>query len=284
MRTTHPALCSLRQPIGVFDAGIGSYAIVDLLHRRYPQQDLIYFADRASFPYGGKSRDALLETMRKTVDVLQGMGAMQIVVASNAPSVMVLDQLKQEVDLPIFGVYPPVADALRLSRTRSAVVMGVQSLIDSREVREFIAQHQRPGDRVALINASPLVQLVESGQFLTEPEFTLEAVRTFMNAVQLQYPDADVFTLSSTHLPWLTSFFQRACPALQFLDPAESMVAALDVPAALSGAEGRIVCVVSESADYPLTAFRRMLALLKLDIAPLRLQDVFPLTFEGTTV
>jgi glutamate racemase len=284
MRTKHPALRSLRQPIGVFDAGIGSYAIVDLLHRRYPQQDLIYFADRASFPYGGKSRNELLQTMRKTVDLLQGMGAVQIVVASNAPSVMVLDQLKQECDLPLYGVYPPVADALRLSRTRSAVVMGVQSLIDSREVRDFIAQRQQPGERIALVNASPLVQLVESGEFLTEPETTLGAVRAFMDAVQSQYPDADVFTLSSTHLPWLTSFFERACPTLRFLDPAESMVAALDVPAALPGAEGRIACVVSESADYPLTAFRQMLALLKLEIAPVRLQDVFPQTFEGTTV
>ncbi|WP_242495094.1 hypothetical protein [Salinicola tamaricis] len=46
---------ALNRPIAVFDAGIGSYAIVAEIQRRLPRQDVIYFA-RASFPYGSKDQ------------------------------------------------------------------------------------------------------------------------------------------------------------------------------------------------------------------------------------
>jgi glutamate racemase len=39
----------LKQPVAVFDAGIGSYAIARKIVDRFP-----YFADRSNFPYGGK--------------------------------------------------------------------------------------------------------------------------------------------------------------------------------------------------------------------------------------
>ena len=55
----------MHKPIAVFDAGIGSYAIVAEIQKQLPKQDIIYFADRASFPYGNKKRDQLLTIMQK---------------------------------------------------------------------------------------------------------------------------------------------------------------------------------------------------------------------------
>ena len=36
----------MNKPIAVFDAGLGSYAIVEAIKKAYPQQDIIYFADK----------------------------------------------------------------------------------------------------------------------------------------------------------------------------------------------------------------------------------------------
>ena len=33
----------MNKPIAVFDAGLGSYAIVEAIKKAYPQQDIIYF-------------------------------------------------------------------------------------------------------------------------------------------------------------------------------------------------------------------------------------------------
>ncbi len=45
----------LKQPIAVFDAGIGSYAIARKIADRFPGQDVLYFADRANFPMAARA-------------------------------------------------------------------------------------------------------------------------------------------------------------------------------------------------------------------------------------
>lgn len=91
--TNGKVLPTLVQPIAVFDAGIGSYTAVAAIQRLLPQQDILYFADRASFPYGGKSRSELLGVLRRTLLYLDTFEPTAVLVASNAPSITVLSEL-----------------------------------------------------------------------------------------------------------------------------------------------------------------------------------------------
>ena len=84
----------MNKPIAVFDAGLGSYAIVEAIKKAYPQQDIIYFADRKSFPYGAKTVEQLKTIIKNSIDFLSEKGASFIVLASNAPSITVLDKIK----------------------------------------------------------------------------------------------------------------------------------------------------------------------------------------------
>lgn len=257
----------LQRPIGVFDAGIGSYGIVELIRRRYPDQDIIYFADRASFPYGSKRQEALRASVLAAISRLADAGAVAVVLASNAPSVMVLDALRPELSLPVLGVYPPVAQALQLSRSRHVAVIGVQSLIDSAEIGAYVASQADGGD-VALVNGSPLVARVEDGTFLSDPGGTQRAMDVFMAALRRDLPKVDVCTLSSTHLPWLRRFFEAAAPDMGFLDPAEEIIPQLRPY--LTPGRGKTVCIATESASFPLSGLREMFHLLGVDIEPLR--------------
>lgn len=260
---TAAAVGDLNDPVAVFDAGIGSYALVELIRHNQPQRDIIYFADRASFPYGAKSRDQLLSIMRRTIHYLTGLGAPTIVLASNAPSVMVLDALKSEFAVPVYGVAPPVRAALAASRSGKVAVMGVRSMIESEELAGFVrTQTDRPDD-VALINASAMVELVENGAFLRQPDETAQKVAAFCDDIAASHPLIDTLTLSSTHLPWLRSFFETARPGWQFLDPADDVIAALPQP---EGGSGRTVALVTESETYPVAEFRRMLEILQVDL------------------
>lgn len=96
MRTSRAGekLSDLIQPIAVFDAGIGSYAAVAAIRRRLPQQDVLYFADRASFPYGEKTRSELLAILQRTLRFLDAFEPAAVLIASNAPSITVLDELE----------------------------------------------------------------------------------------------------------------------------------------------------------------------------------------------
>lgn len=253
----------MHQPIAVFDAGIGSYAIVAEIHKRLPEQDILYFADRASFPYGSKGKEELLAIMRRTLRFLESYTPSAIVVASNAPSIMVLDDIRQHSLVPLFGVFPPIDEALAMSANGKIGIMGVRSLIESVALKQFIAHRATQPDNIVLINASPMIERVENGSFLFEPEATQTAVDSFIDGHFRQHPDIDVLTLSSTHLPWLRSFFETARPDCRFLDPAESVVAGLG-----DGTRGKaqIQGLVTESSTYDVGALQRMLQQFGVDI------------------
>lgn len=253
----------MHHPIAVFDAGIGSYAVVAEIHKRLPNQDILYFADRASFPYGAKRKEELLHVMRRTLKFLESYSPSAIVIASNAPSIMVLEELRPLCPVPLWGVFPPIEEALAVTKTGKIGILGVRSLIESTPLRAFVARHTgRPVD-VALINASSMVERVENGAFLFEPEQTQQAVQVFIDDVFRQYPDIDTLTLSSTHLPWLRSFFETARPECHFLDPAESVVAELGEG---TPGQGRIQGLVTESGAYDVATFQRMLRHFGVDI------------------
>ncbi|MFT4266006.1 MAG: aspartate/glutamate racemase family protein [Xenophilus sp.] len=260
-----PQQFDLHRPIGVFDAGIGSYGIVQVIRRHHPRQDILYFADRASFPYGAKSRPALAACVGAAIGTLARFGAAAVVLASNAPSVMVLDDIAAAQPVPVLGVYPPVAQALATSRSGVVAVLGVQSLVQSREIRDHV-EREGGGRAVALVNASALVQRVEDGSFLSDPAGTQGAVDAFVARLRRELPGLDTCTLSSTHLPWLAPFFHAAAPDITFLDPAEALIARLQPHA--SAGRGATVCLATETPEFPLADLRRMFGLLAVDIEP----------------
>ena len=45
-----------KEPIGVFDSGIGGLTGVAALQRLLPAENIFYLGDTARVPYGGKSR------------------------------------------------------------------------------------------------------------------------------------------------------------------------------------------------------------------------------------
>ncbi|WP_019906008.1 aspartate/glutamate racemase family protein [Methylobacterium sp. 77] len=254
---------ALHRPVAVFDAGIGSYAAVTLIRRLLPKQDIVYFADRASFPYGEKSRPELLGILQRTLRFLDGFSPAAVLVASNAPSVTVLDDLAGVIGPPVFGVRPPIRNALALAGERDVAVLGVRSMVESEALRAYAdAEAQGRGAQVHLVDASSLVALVESGDFLFSAEKTRDIVDGFMRDLDARHPEVGVLTLSSTHLPWLRSYLDTACGHRPLLDPLEDAVAAI-APHAVPGS-GMILGLVTEDERYGIEDFRRMLG--RLDI------------------
>lgn len=214
----------LHRPIGIFDAGIGSYAVVERVRSHFPMQDILYFADRASFPYGEKAPNELLGSVKSATEYLSNEGCVAVVLASNAPSVTVLDALRATVAVPVIGIFPPVREAVELSRSKQVAVLGVRSMITSEAMKIYARRNSTAESEVLLINASALVDLVENFKFLTAPSETQKAVSQFIANVLQEHAKVDVITLSSTHLPWLREFFQTAAPNVLFLDPADTVL------------------------------------------------------------
>jgi len=72
------------------------------------------------------------------------------------------------------------------------------------------------------IDCSLLVELVESGKFLTDEEYCKNVIREVLEDIFLDNL-IDVATLSSTHLPFLEPFLSLIFKNVKFLDPAKNI-------------------------------------------------------------
>jgi len=249
----------LYKPVIVFDAGIGSYDIASRVAKAFPKQDILYFADRASFPYGSKTKAQLLECIDNAIKFFLNFDPCAVILASNAPSIMVLDLIKSNYNIPIIGVKPPVAEAISLSKNKHVGILGVSSLIKSNEMQSFVSEWNDNEAKVELFEASDLVDFVENGKFILDKEST----RQFVEYKMKQLPSKiDVFTLSSTHLPWLRDYFSEACPDKTFIDPANEVID-LVRPYTINGS-GEMYTCASENEIYKISDFKLMLEKLAI--------------------
>ena len=209
-------------PVAVFDSGIGSLSIIRELKREVPNEDLLYFADRAHFPYGSKSHGQLKEIIVSTVNYLRRYKPKIIVVASNTPSVQVLDEVRRTItDVPIIGVRPPLKEAARLTRKKHIGIMATEGTIRSRELEIQIRREVPQHILVTKFNASPIVELVEQGMHLTDERRTFDTIsRVLGDNVDEKI---DVITLSSTHLPFVKTYLNALLPTVRFVDPAQTL-------------------------------------------------------------
>ena len=252
----------MNKPIAVFDAGLGSYAIVEAIRKAYPQQDIIYFADRKSFPYGAKTIEELKTIIKKSVDFLLEKGASFIVLASNAPSITVLDKIKNKDK--VIGIYPPLKDVMN-DKKKNTLIIGAKVMIESPELQDYIKGEV--GDyykQFHVENASPLIQLIENGDFINNTTETEKTVQKFINDCEKKFGKLDSITLSSTHLPWLSSYFKKVIPKAKLYDPADNLVKAIK-PYITTG-EGKVHSIISESEKYPAEDFLKILDILKIKL------------------
>ena len=211
--------------IVVFDSGFGSLSIIREIQKKL-KGELIYFADQRNFPYGIKSKKELEQIIEKTIVLLEKEFSPQLIVmASNTPTLL-LDYRK--ISSKLVGVYPPLDNAVKLSKTRNIAILGTKSVIQSEAITEFIEKCNVPNDIVIhKIDCSSLVELVESGKFLTDEEYCKNIIKEVLEDVFLDNL-IDVATLSSTHLPFLELLLKSIFKNIKFLDPAKDIANAIN--------------------------------------------------------
>jgi len=207
--------------IAVFDSGFGSLSIIREIQKKI-KGELIYFADQKNFPYGVKSKIELENIIKETTVLLEEKFSPELIVmASNTPTLLLNFS---KISPKIVGVYPPLNDAVKISRTRNIAILGTRSVIQSESITEFIEKCDVPNDMmVHKIDCSLLVELVESGKFLTDKENCKNIIREVLENTFLDN-SIDVATLSSTHLPFLEPFLRSIFKNVKFLDPAKNIV------------------------------------------------------------
>ena len=121
-----------RRPIGVFDSGLGGLTAMREFIRLMPGEELVYFGDTGRVPYGGRSRDTIIQYARQDVAFLRTFDPKAIVIACGTASTTALNTLRVENTIPIFGVVDPAAAAAAAAtRNKQVGLIGTKASIRS---------------------------------------------------------------------------------------------------------------------------------------------------------
>lgn len=188
-----------KQPIGIFDSGLGGLTILNALHRTLPREDLIYFGDTANVPYGSKSKEAVTKFSLAIARFLEKQGVKLIVAACNTASAQALGKLRKEISVPVMGVIEPGAQkAIESTLNRRIAVLGTEGTVKSNAYPKAILKRDH---KIRIVQqACPLfVPLVE--EHLGKKPATQLIARDYLNRVKKS--GADTVILGCTHYPIL---------------------------------------------------------------------------------
>ena len=200
--------------IVVFDSGLGSLSVIKAIQKK-TKSDIIYLADKKNFPYGKKTKSQLYKIITETIKTIsERFNPDVIVLASNTPSLLFREKLAKNV----ITVLPPLE---KIQKASNVAILTTEIVAKSKELHDYILQFNDLKD-VITINCSDLVELVESGRFLTHER---DCVKTILKILNDEFKEnkIKIATLSSTHLPFLLPFLKKYFRGVEFLDPAEDV-------------------------------------------------------------
>ncbi|GAC1524952.1 MAG: glutamate racemase [Ramlibacter sp.] len=126
-----------RQPIGVFDSGVGGLSILRALQRELPHEDFVYFSDAGFGPYGERTESFVVDRSRAIARrLLEEHRVKALVVACNTATAAALQMLRAEHEhIALVGLEPALKPAADLSRTGRVAVFATKSTLSSTKFR-----------------------------------------------------------------------------------------------------------------------------------------------------
>ncbi|HET6992195.1 MAG TPA: glutamate racemase [Bacteroidia bacterium] len=211
---------SAKDPIGVFDSGIGGVSVLRAIRELLPHEDLIYFGDSANLPYGEKSLEEIKKLSERVTEFLLEKKSKIIVIACNTASAAALKYLRSvHPDVLFVGMEPAVKPAAE--QTQSGVV-GVIATTATFQGELFASVVERFAQNVKVLNqpCPGLVQQIEAGK-LDSPD-TEMMLRAWLQPMINQ--GIDTLVLACTHYPFVMPLLKKILgEKVRIIDPAPSI-------------------------------------------------------------
>jgi glutamate racemase len=197
-----------KQPIGIFDSGVGGLTVYRALHDRLPNERFVYLGDTARVPYGTKSLATVERYAIENSQFLASLGVKLLVVACNTASALALPKIRERIGIDVVGVIGPGGrKAVKMTAGRASPRIGViatEATIQSNAYAEAI---RRASPYAEIFQAAcPLfVPLAEEGW--THEAETRSIAAKYLAGMKDFGPDALV--LGCTHYPILRDVIRQ---------------------------------------------------------------------------
>ncbi|MFD2705217.1 glutamate racemase [Salibacterium lacus] len=195
----------MNRPIGIIDSGVGGLTVAREVARQLPKEKMIYIGDTARCPYGPRPVHEVKQFTWEMIHHLQQENIKMLIIACNTAAAVVLEEVKEHLDIPVIGVVQPGAiTALKLTKSDHVAVIGTEGTIASGAYPRALHAINE-GVHVQSLACPPFVPLVEQG--ICEGEEALSIVRRTLRPLTGSF--FDTMILGCTHYPLLAEVIQE---------------------------------------------------------------------------
>jgi glutamate racemase len=205
-----------KQPIGIFDSGIGGLTVARAIKDKLPHEKLIYFGDTAHLPYGDKSPDSIKYYSIRIAQFLLDNHCKMIVIACNTASALAYEAVKDFVGKRaiVVNVIDPVVQ--KISKEKNIKAIGViatkgtiKSGIHASKIKKANSKQEVYGLATPL-----LVPMIEEGFF--NNKISRSIIHSDLSRPKIK--NIDALILGCTHFPLIKTeieeFYKNKIPLI----------------------------------------------------------------------
>ena len=219
--------------IGVFDSGIGGLTALQALVRALPQADIVYLADQANTPYGGRPGEEIVDLVRVGCERLFDQGCDLVILACNTAAAVALRRLQQtwlpdyraQLGRPVnvLGIIVPTIEAAtgvawnealeqRDDKIEKLDILGIFSTPATATSRVYEIEIAKRSDAVAVFSepCATLARQIEAGEDDAAIRPVVEAHVAALARRIGRPPDRAI--LGCTHYEIIADLFRAALP------------------------------------------------------------------------
>jgi glutamate racemase len=197
----------MKEPIGIFDSGIGGLTVLKEVLRILPYENIIYLGDTARVPYGIRSHETILKYSYANADFLMNQRIKLLVIACNTASSVSTEKLKERCKIPVIEVITPGAKgASEITENGKIGVIGTEATVRSGTYLRAIKK-LNPQLHVYLKACPLFVPLVEEGWTEEDNEVSLMVADKYLH--ELRDKEIDTLVLGCTHYPLLKGVIRK---------------------------------------------------------------------------
>jgi glutamate racemase len=219
--------------IGVFDSGIGGLTVLQALVRALPDADIVYLADQANTPIGGRPGEEIVDIVRVGCERLFDQGCDLVILACNTAAAVALRRLQQtwlpdyRVQLGrsvnVLGIIVPTIEAAtgvawnealgqRDDKIEKLDILGIFSTPATATSRVYEIEIAKRSDAVAVFSepCATLARQIEAGEDDAAIRPVVEAHIAALSRRIGRPPDRAI--LGCTHYEIIADLFRAALP------------------------------------------------------------------------
>lgn len=208
-----------KQPIGVFDSGVGGLTVVNKLRMLLPHENIIYVGDTKRNPYGSRTPSEIISYTRDILHYMTAQGVKLVAIGCNTVTAVAYDMVRSEVTYPLIGMSRGIATAREITTTKKIAVFATELTIANHSHKKIAAAID-PEIEIVEQACPALANLIERG-VLSGNEI-LEPLKAYTAPVIASGADTAIF--GCTHFPFIQPLFEELCgDSIAFVDPAHEM-------------------------------------------------------------